>query len=354
MRNKKLGTILGGAGRHRPGRRAGAGAGVGHQRRRRPGHGHRRARHPERRQRRRLRRRVHRPAERRAVRRRRHHLGAGRHLRPHGEGGQRHAVHRCHRHHRSTAPSSRPGPTCRSWPTSPAARRTWPSTPTTSRAVAAGQRSRGRLPRSQRPHRRHPRERRPRHQRPGPGPGGQRRPADRGLRLHRHPGRRSRPRSCSTSRASPSRPASCCRSSPSGAVPDSSEQNPFQVITNLVDLPTATTPTTAAPTTTMPVGRCRRRHEHQPVVHRLTPPSLRHRRTTPRPLPPGGGRAASRCRSAASISRVGSSGRAASGRAQEVATRRAMSSWPAMTGAPATAASVYSPPGPAWRESTSR
>jgi|tagenome__1003787_1003787.scaffolds.fasta_scaffold20079828_1 hypothetical protein len=37
-----------------------------------------------------------------------------------------------------------------------------------------------------------------------------------------------------------------------GAVPDASEQNPFQVITNLVDLQTATTPTTAAPTTTMP------------------------------------------------------------------------------------------------------
>jgi len=37
---------------------------------------------------------------------------------------------------------------------------------------------------------------------------------------------------------------------PFGAVPDSNEQNPFQVITNLVDLPTATTPTTAAPTTT--------------------------------------------------------------------------------------------------------
>ena len=39
-----------------------------------------------------------------------------------------------------------------------------------------------------------------------------------------------------------------------GAVPDSNEQNPFQVITNLVDLPTATTPTTAAPTTTMPAA----------------------------------------------------------------------------------------------------
>ena len=37
-----------------------------------------------------------------------------------------------------------------------------------------------------------------------------------------------------------------------GAVSDSNEQNPFQVVTNLVDLPTATTPTTAAPTTTMP------------------------------------------------------------------------------------------------------
>ncbi len=37
-----------------------------------------------------------------------------------------------------------------------------------------------------------------------------------------------------------------------GAVPDANEQNPFQVITNLIDLPTATTPTTAAPTTTMP------------------------------------------------------------------------------------------------------
>jgi hypothetical protein len=39
-----------------------------------------------------------------------------------------------------------------------------------------------------------------------------------------------------------------------GAVPDANEQNPFQVITNLVDLPTATTPTTAAPTTTMPMA----------------------------------------------------------------------------------------------------
>ncbi len=39
-----------------------------------------------------------------------------------------------------------------------------------------------------------------------------------------------------------------------GAVPDPSEQNAFQVITNLVDLPTATTPTTAGPTTTMPAA----------------------------------------------------------------------------------------------------
>ncbi|MGZ4716393.1 MAG: DUF4397 domain-containing protein [Acidimicrobiales bacterium] len=39
-----------------------------------------------------------------------------------------------------------------------------------------------------------------------------------------------------------------------GAVPDTSEQNPFQVITNLVDLPTATTPTTATPTTMAPAA----------------------------------------------------------------------------------------------------
>jgi len=39
-----------------------------------------------------------------------------------------------------------------------------------------------------------------------------------------------------------------------GAVPDPGEQNPFQVVTNLVDLPTATSPTTAPPTTMAPAG----------------------------------------------------------------------------------------------------
>jgi hypothetical protein len=39
-----------------------------------------------------------------------------------------------------------------------------------------------------------------------------------------------------------------------GAVPDPGEQNPFQVVTNLVDLPTASSPTTAPPTTMPPAG----------------------------------------------------------------------------------------------------